>query len=249
MSEFNITLAQEFVESTDPFPVDFDLAWQWIGYSTKQKAKMKLVKSFILGTDYAVNQKVKRVEGNNGGGSVRYEEILLSIDCFKSLGMMANTEQGKIIRQYFLECEKAIKKTLKGKESIPSKPQLPPVHSSIEYLNGLKELRAMPRDKITQLIEYQMISELEHINVNKRLLAGQPDTQIHITTANIRAKQLGYTDTQINDGIALGRFVKKYVKPFSKEWQGQYQVWHYAVNDELDGVIHSYFNKDRGLFN
>lgn len=141
------------------------------------------------------------------------------------------------------------KQLLKEKERpAPVPPRLTPVYSSIEYLNGLKELRSMPRDKITQLIEYQMISELEHINVNQRLLTGQPDTQVHITTANVRAKQLGYTDTQISDGTSLGRFVKKYVKPFSKEWQGQYQVWHYAVNDELDKVIHSFFQRDRGLF-
>jgi hypothetical protein len=31
------------------------------------------------------------------------------IDCFKSLGMMAGTEKGKLIRRYFLEYERALK--------------------------------------------------------------------------------------------------------------------------------------------
>lgn len=34
---------------------------------------------------------------------------MLTVDCFKSLGMMAGTEQGKKIRRYFLECERQLK--------------------------------------------------------------------------------------------------------------------------------------------
>lgn len=102
---------------------------------------------------------------------------------------------------------------------------------------------------MTLLIEYRMMSELEIENVNQRFLTGNPDTQQHLTTVNIRAKQLGYTEKQIGDGKTLGSFVKKRVKPHAKDWQGQYQVWHYIVNDELDKVIHSYFQKETGLFN
>lgn len=102
MSEFSITLAQEFVESDNPFPVDFDLAWQWLGYSTKQKAKSKLVNNFDLDLDYVINQKVKRVTGNNGGGSVRYEEINLSVKCFIVWSMSSNSPKGKEICDYIL---------------------------------------------------------------------------------------------------------------------------------------------------
>jgi phage anti-repressor protein len=245
MSEFSITLAQEFVESNNPFPVDFDLAWQWLGYSTKQKAKSKLVNNFDLDLDYVINQKVKRVEGNNGGGSVRYEEIMLSVDCFKSMGMMAGTEKGKEIRRYFIECEKIAKEKAITPAPIPVQ-SLPP---SVEYVRAWKDLQELPRCKMTQLIEYRMMSELDIENVNQRFLAGKPDDQPHLTTVNIRAKQLGYTEKQIGDGKTLGKFVKKRVEPISQEWQGQYLVWHYVVNNELDKVIHSYFQEKIGLFN
>ncbi len=102
--EFSHELALALVQSDKPFPVDFDLAWRWIGYSTKQKAKNKLTNNFELEVDYTLTQMVKRVEGNKGGGSVQFEFICLTIDCFKSLGMMAGTEKGKEIRRYFLEC-------------------------------------------------------------------------------------------------------------------------------------------------
>ena len=80
--------------------------------SSKQKAKNELVKNFIRDLDYTLNQTVKRVKGNRGGGSVRYEEIRLTIDCFKSLAMMAGTQRGKEVRMYFLECEKIAKQAV-----------------------------------------------------------------------------------------------------------------------------------------
>jgi phage antirepressor YoqD-like protein/phage anti-repressor protein len=107
---FSLALAQEYIYSDEQFPVDFDDAWQWLGYSTKQKAKVKLLGHFEQDLDFNVNQMVK--VQNEGGRSVSrpYENICLSIDCFKSLGMMAGTDQGKLIRKYFLECEKMTKK-------------------------------------------------------------------------------------------------------------------------------------------
>lgn len=90
------------------YPIDLDDAWQWLGYSTKQKAKQKLERNFDLGVDFtSVNQMVKCADGK---GFSRCEKINLSVDCFKSLGMMAGTEQGKTIRRYFLECEKTVEK-------------------------------------------------------------------------------------------------------------------------------------------
>ncbi len=118
--KFSHELALIIVQSTEQFPVDFDAAWQWIGYSTKQKAKNKLINNFDMGFDYTLTQMVKRVEGNRGGGSVRFESISLTLDCFKSLGMMAGTGQGKEVRCYFLECERVAKKAA---EIVPAQSQ------------------------------------------------------------------------------------------------------------------------------
>ncbi len=118
--EFSHKLALAIVQSTEQFPVDFDAAWKWIGYSTKQKAKNKLTNNFDIGFDYTITPMVKRVEGNKGGGSVRFESINLTLDCFKSLGMMAGTGQGKEVRRYFLECERIAKKAV---EVIPAQAQ------------------------------------------------------------------------------------------------------------------------------
>lgn len=49
---FTQELAQQFVNSEEQFPIDFELAWQWLGYSTKQKAKNKLSRNFEKNIDY-----------------------------------------------------------------------------------------------------------------------------------------------------------------------------------------------------
>ncbi len=117
--EFSHELALAIVQSTDEFPIDFDAAWKWIGYSTKQKAKNKLINNFEVSIDYNINQTVKLVKRAQGGDS-GIEDICLTIDCFKSLGMMAGTGQGKEIRRYFLECERIAKKAV---EIIPAQAQ------------------------------------------------------------------------------------------------------------------------------
>ena len=43
------------LEAESQFPVDFDLAWQWIGYSRKDNAKSALENAgFLAGTDFQV---------------------------------------------------------------------------------------------------------------------------------------------------------------------------------------------------
>lgn len=102
---FSKELAQQLVESVEQFPVDFDLAWVWMGYSRRDVAVRKL-KHFKDGVHF--HQTVEMVERVQGGGRrlIRYR---LTIDCFKSLAMMAQTEQGDQVREYFLECERIAK--------------------------------------------------------------------------------------------------------------------------------------------
>ena len=104
---FNQELAIALYESTENFPVDFDDAWQWLGYAKKQNAKDKLIRNFDDGLDFRITQM--RETKQDGTFSHSYEKIELTIDCFKSLGMMVGTEQGRIIRKYFLECERTLK--------------------------------------------------------------------------------------------------------------------------------------------
>jgi phage anti-repressor protein len=139
---FSLVLAQEYVDSDEQFPVNFDDAWQWLGYSSKQKAKNKLSNNFDEEIDYLT----KWVKTTQGGRPSEY--ICLTIECFKSLGMMAGTEQGKIVRKYFLECEKTA--------------QIKQVQTPQTYLEALKALVATEEAKQILEAENALLAEQNH---------------------------------------------------------------------------------------
>jgi phage anti-repressor protein len=101
-------LVQSLINSADAFPVDFDDAWEWLGYARKENGLRSLKKYFYSGQDFNLLQ----VEGvqNEGGRQVsrKVDKYFLTVECFKELGMLAQTEQGKLVRKYYLECERIV---------------------------------------------------------------------------------------------------------------------------------------------
>ncbi|MFM6308184.1 MAG: hypothetical protein ACKPGB_07930, partial [Dolichospermum sp.] len=86
-------------QNGNQFPVDFDIAWQIAGYARKDHAKRRLSK-LVKGEDFS-SEKGKTSQ------SGRFSEIInLTCDAFKHFCLLAETEQGREIRQYFIECEK-----------------------------------------------------------------------------------------------------------------------------------------------
>lgn len=37
--EFTLDIAKQMLDSDDEYPIDFELAWKWLGYSSKQKGQ------------------------------------------------------------------------------------------------------------------------------------------------------------------------------------------------------------------
>jgi len=107
----NLTFSQElaiaFYGSKESHPINFDDAWQWLGYTRKDSAKEKLNRNFEKDLDYSA--RWRSVTHSKGSSASRTEDIYLTVECFKSMGMMAGTSQGKVIRKYFLECERLAK--------------------------------------------------------------------------------------------------------------------------------------------
>jgi phage anti-repressor protein len=102
------------LRSTDEFPVDFDEAWQWIGYGRKGAAKEALLNAgFFVDIDFRIFPNIRK----NSKAGRPSEVIQLTIDCFKSFAMMAGTAQGRQVRQYFLKCERDLKEILDQKRA------------------------------------------------------------------------------------------------------------------------------------
>jgi phage anti-repressor protein len=92
--------------SNSEFPISFDDAWQWLGYSEKSKGKRALLASgFTEGVDFAIAGEPT----TTGIQAHPKENISLSVECLKMWAMMSGTEKGKQVRLYFLECERIAK--------------------------------------------------------------------------------------------------------------------------------------------
>ncbi len=112
LNEFSIELAQELLDSNETFPVDFDKAWPWLGFSTKGNAKASLLNcGFTEGEDYIIS--FLNDHKLDGWRNPNPEQVIyLTNEALKTWGMMAGTTQGKEIRKYFLECERIAKQKL-----------------------------------------------------------------------------------------------------------------------------------------
>jgi phage regulator Rha-like protein len=139
-----------------------------------------------------------------------------------------------------IKCKQNLVDAFSIAKTLLSTPQPKSLPNSIEYVKAIKDLETIADSKLKRLIEFAMISELETVNVNNRALTGTTD-QKHYVPVNVRASQLGYSTKQINTATRLGKFVKSLVTPAFQDWQGQYLVWHYELNNELDNAINQYF--------
>jgi phage anti-repressor protein len=110
MKSFDTAIASALLGSNQEFPVDFEKAWKWLGFSRKDNAKVSLLEcGFVEGIDFLINQELEAPTITGWVNPKPNEKIWLTVDCFKTWGMMARTEQGKQIRTYFLQCEKIAK--------------------------------------------------------------------------------------------------------------------------------------------
>jgi len=104
------------------FVIDLDNVWKWMGFKQKINAKMLLEKNFKLDIDYkncgSINEHLNNDEKSafvitkalsvkqNGGQNK--QTILLTIKCFKSLCLKAQTERASEIHEYYLKMEEVL---------------------------------------------------------------------------------------------------------------------------------------------
>jgi phage anti-repressor protein len=108
--EISLEIAIYLWNSVEKFPVDFELAWQWLGYTRKDSAKKKLARNFVENEDYMLRHLAESAPDK---GLTHRDDIWLSCNCLKEMAMMAGTQKGKKVRQYFLECEVLAKQAVK----------------------------------------------------------------------------------------------------------------------------------------
>jgi anti-repressor protein len=170
---FNLSIALMYTSSDKQFPVDFNMAWEWLGFFDKQTGKKSLDKSgFILDIDYRLG-KVTHTKLDGSFSHISHQ-IDLTVDCFKMWAMMAGTQQGKEVRLYFLECERMLKEK---QASQPTVVQLPmPTHS--EALRGwatalddleIEQKVRLVAEEAKKVLQAQIEADAEDVAFSKAL--------------------------------------------------------------------------------
>ena len=94
------------------FVVDLDDVWKWLGFQQKYHAKTVLEKHFRLDIDYktalATSGAVSEQEPVKQNGGHNKQTILLTIKCFKSLCLKAQTKKAGEIHEYYMKMEEVL---------------------------------------------------------------------------------------------------------------------------------------------
>lgn len=87
---------------TNDYPINLENVFKMIGFAHKKNAKRTLENNFTVDDDYKIRVLPKEQSSWGGSGG---EEIMLNVDTFKNLCMMAKTDKGKEIRKYYVKLE------------------------------------------------------------------------------------------------------------------------------------------------
>lgn len=115
-----------------------------------------------------------------------------------------------------------------------------PTRDIVDYVQAANMVEQLPEGMLKQLLKNGLIDEVSLQQNLKYLPVAEKPKQY--TIAKVRAKMLGYTDAQIKNGSALGKFLKTQIEPAFTDQIGNYPVNHYEICDRLDKAIHLFFH-------
>ena len=106
------------------FVIDLDNVWRWLGFSQKIRAKEIIERNFTINVDYktALSSEKAVCEVKQNGGQNK-QTILMTIECFKSLCLKAQTKKASDIHTYYIKMERVMNHTA-YEESTELKQQL-----------------------------------------------------------------------------------------------------------------------------
>ena len=131
--------------TVNDFVIDLDNVWNWLGFSTKQKALLMLEKFFIKDIDYKnlLNLQVKQDSNNKKHGGHNKETYMMNIRTFKLFCIRADTKKAKEIHEYFVKLEEILHEVIE-EESTELKLQL---ESKTQQLQQSEEDKNKIREK------------------------------------------------------------------------------------------------------
>lgn len=150
--------------SKTDFVINLDNIWKWIGFATKQKAKILLEKQFKVDTDYQLLSIAQVKQKEHARGGTNKEIFMLTVKAFKYFCLKAGTSKADQIHGYYLKLEETFHEVIE-EESDELKKQLE---------NEQKKLK----NKQEQLEKQIIISVIEKEKLREKTILEQfPDNK------------------------------------------------------------------------
>jgi phage anti-repressor protein len=208
--------------SKTDFVIDLDNIWKWLGFSRKEHCKTLLVKHFTNDIDYKCLLPQLREQNNElkeSRGGHNKEQVMLNIETFKGLCMLAGTEKSKEIRQYYLKLEELLQNTMK-EESEALKLQLEQQNKKIELLENKPHTYGFSSWKNGYVYLVTDISKPGHYKIG--MTTNTEKRVRNLNTASSEKSLHLYYEVEVYDTELFERTIHNILQPFNikgrKEW-------------------------------
>jgi hypothetical protein len=126
------------------------------------------------------------------------------------------------------------------KEKLSPVERVLPTRDVVDYANAAQQINSLPNGLTKQLLDDLLADEISLTRNLKYLPVAEKPKQY--TIVKIRAKALGYNESQIGNGSQLGKFVRSRLQPAFTDNIGRFDaVNHYEITPELDQAIRDFF--------
>jgi hypothetical protein len=212
---------------TNDFIINLDHVFKMIGFATKGNAMKTIKSNFVVDEDYKIllshtgkqvyggsesekaafpygkagpsnDEVIFRMEKNLGGAGLNKEDILLNVDTFKNLCMIAKTEKGKTIRKYYVKLENIYNQLIKEEIQQIKEAQETTVKLLEEKEKCLEEKAKINEELVNKnkLLEQQKHKDITYEEISKAghvyiFSCDQPGTYKCGRTKNVNSRVKG----------------------------------------------------------
>jgi phage anti-repressor protein len=164
---------------TNDYPINLENVYKMLGFANKGNAMKTIKSNFTKDEDYKV--ALFHTEKRKNEGGYNKEDIMLNVDTFKNLCMIAKTEKGKQIRKYYVKLENVYNETINDEIR----------QSKQELIKTQKELVTLKKLKTNKWYNQTPGDTIYAIKVNNIIKIGK--------TRDIKSREAHYTQNQCGD--------------------------------------------------
>ena len=157
-------------DKNNDFVVDLDNVWKWLGFKQKIDAKRLLEKHFRFDIDYKIAPEVTEAVFENEAakkdekwGGHNKQIIMLTIKCFKSLCLKAQTKKASEIHEYYMKMEEVLHQVIE-EETDELRKQL---EKKENVLIQIKETTEQEKTAITNKLNKEKIKAVEQATISQ----------------------------------------------------------------------------------